>query len=162
MQSGEKGGGRTPPERKKTQNKAHLRFDDLEVAHLDPARGEIGYLEFDADRALALASSAQAGDPAHAAPEAARHAASVLVVAFDRGEAQLGAHEELLAAAELLDLPDDGAFLWRVVHAADVGAEARRVGVFGDGDEDLDVVGRGAAFELGAGLFCCWSVIRWL
>ena len=82
----------------------------------------------------------------------------MLVVAFDRGEAQLGAHEELLAAAELLDLPDDGAFLGRVVHAADVGAEARRVGVFGDGDEDLDVVGRGAAFELGAGLFCCWSV----
>lgn len=32
--------------------------------------------------------------------------------------------------------------------AANVCAEARRVSIFRDRDEDLDVVGRGAAFEL--------------
>ena len=85
----------------------------------------------------------------------------MLVVAFHRRETQLRAHEELLAAAELFDLPDDGAFLGRVVHAADVGAEARRVGVFGHGHEDLDVVGCGAAFELGARLFGVGLAFRW-
>ena len=38
------------------------------------------------------------------------------------------------------------------MYAADVGAETGRVGVFGDGDEDFDVVGCGAPFELCAGL----------
>lgn len=76
----------------------------------------------------------------------------MLVVALDGRQAELGAHEELLAAAELLDLPDDGALLGRIVHRADVGAEAGGVGVLGDGHEDLDVVGCGAAFELRAGL----------
>lgn len=37
------------------------------------------------------------------------------------------------------------------MHGADVGAEARGVGVFGDGDGDLDVIGCAAAFKLG---FC--------
>lgn len=36
--------------------------------------------------------------------------------------------------------------------AADVCAEARGVGVFGDGNEDLNIVGGRAAFELRAGL----------
>lgn len=38
------------------------------------------------------------------------------------------------------------------MHGTDVCAEAGGVGVFGDGDEDLHVVGCGAAFELRAGL----------
>lgn len=38
------------------------------------------------------------------------------------------------------------------MHGADVCAEAGGVGVRGHGDEDLDVVGCGAAFELCAGL----------
>lgn len=121
---------------------------------MDPTGREIGNLKLDADRALPLPPLSRT---AHASPEPARHAAPVLVIALDRGQAQLGAHEELLPAAELLDLPDDGALLGRVVHAADVGAEARGVGVFGYGDEDLDVVGRGAAFELCTGLFW-WTV----
>lgn len=37
---------------------------------------------------------------------------------------------------------------------ADVCAEFGRVGVFGDGDGDLDVVGCAAAFELGFCLEC--------
>ena len=39
------------------------------------------------------------------------------------------------------------------MHAADVGAEAGGVGVFGDGDKDFDVVGGGAAFELRSRLY---------
>ena len=76
----------------------------------------------------------------------------MLVVAPDAGEAQLGAHEELLVAAKLLNLPDDGALLGGVVDGANVGAEARGVGVVGDGDDDLDVVGRASSLELGLGL----------
>lgn len=76
----------------------------------------------------------------------------MLVVAPDTGEAQLGAHEELLLAAKLLDLPDDGALLGGVVHGANVCPEARGVGVVGDGDDDLDIVGGAAALELRAGL----------
>ncbi len=127
----------------------HLRLDYFQIPHLDPACREIGYLELDADRPLPSLRSAQ---PPHAAPEPAGHAAAVLVIALHGGQAQLGAHEEFLAPAELLDLPDYGGLLGGVVHGADVGAEARGVGVFGDGDEDLDVVGCGAAFELCAGL----------
>lgn len=37
------------------------------------------------------------------------------------------------------------------MHSSNVGAESGRVCVFGDWHEDLDVVGRAAAFELG---FC--------
>lgn len=39
------------------------------------------------------------------------------------------------------------------MHGSDVCAEARGVCVFGDGDEDFDVVGGAAAFKLGLGLF---------
>lgn len=35
---------------------------------------------------------------------------------------------------------------------SDVGPEAWRIGVFGHGDADFDVVGCAAAFELGFGL----------
>ena len=129
----------------------HLGLDDLEVAHLDAAGGEVGDLELDLDGPARLGGRA-AADAAHAAAEAPRHAAAELVVALDAGQAELGAHEEFAAAAELLDAPDDGALLGRVVHAADGGAEARRVGVLGHGHHDLDVVGGAAALELGARL----------
>jgi hypothetical protein len=75
----------------------------------------------------------------------------MLVVAFYGRQAQLGAHEKLFAAAKLLDLPYYGAFFGSVMDGADVGAEAGGVGVVGDWNEDFDVVGCGAAFELG---FC--------
>ena len=76
----------------------------------------------------------------------------MLIVALDGGEAELGAHEEFLAAAELLDFPDDGGLFGGVVHGSDVCAETGGVCVFGDGDDDFDVVGCAAAFELGFGL----------
>jgi len=38
------------------------------------------------------------------------------------------------------------------VHGTDIGAETRGVCVFGNGDENLDVVGCAAALELGFGL----------
>lgn len=44
--------------------------------------------------------------------------------------------------------------------AANVCAEAGGVGVFGDRDEDFDIVGRGAAFELCSCLeFPCVSTV---
>lgn len=44
--------------------------------------------------------------------------------------------------------------------AANVSAEARCVGIFRDRDKDLDVVGRGAAFELRSRLgFPCVSTV---
>jgi hypothetical protein len=125
-------------------NCTHLRLYDLEIANLYPARREVRNLELDLDGSLGLA----AADAAHAAAEAAHHAAALVVVAPDGRQAELGAHEELLGAAELLDLPDDGRRLRRVVHGADVGPEAGRVGVVRDGDDDGDVVGRRPALEL--------------
>jgi hypothetical protein len=52
----------------------------------------------------------------------------------------------------LLDLPNDCGFFGGVVHGADVGAEPGRVCVFGNGDNDFDVIGGAAAFELCFGL----------
>ena len=72
----------------------------------------------------------------------------MLVVPFHGGQAEFGAHQEFLAAAELFDLPYDGALFRRVVDAAYCGAESWRVGVFGHGYEDLDVVGCGSTLEL--------------
>lgn len=123
----------------------YLRLGNLQVPHLNTARREIGDLKLDVDGSLRLADGP---GTAHTTSKSTRHAAAGLVVALDGGETQLRAHQELLAAAELLDLPDDGGLLGGVVHCSDVGAEAGRVGVFGDGDEDLDVVGGAAAFEL--------------
>lgn len=124
----------------------YLGFYDFQIPHLDAAGGEVRNLELDAYGPLALAR--ERGRASHAATEAARHAAAVLVIAFDRGQAEFGAHEEFLPAAKLLDLPHNGRLLGRIVHGPDVCPEAWRIGVFGDGDEDLDVVGRGAALEL--------------
>lgn len=46
------------------------------------------------------------------------------------------------------------------MHGSDICAEAWGVCVFGDGDENLDVVGSAAAFELGFGL-CRIEVRGW-
>lgn len=93
-----------------------------------------------------------ATDTTHAAAKATSHATTSVVIAADTGQAQLGAHHKLLIAAKLLNLPDNGALLGGVVDGANVGAEAGGVGVVGDGDDNLDIVGGAAALELGAGL----------
>lgn len=129
---------------------AYLWFSDLKVPHLDATRGEVGNLKLDLNGPLG--TLAHAADAAHASAEAARHAAAVLVVAPDAGQAELGAHQKLLLAPKLLDLPDNGALLRGVVDGANVCAEAGRVGIVGDGDDDLDIVCGAAALELGLGL----------
>jgi len=123
----------------------YLRFNYFQIPHLDPTCREIRYLKLHTDRPLPLRSTP---NPAHTSTKPTRHPATVLIVTFYRGETQLGAHQELLGAAELLDLPDDGGLFGRVVHGADICAEPWRVGVFGNGDQDLDVVGCAAALEL--------------
>lgn len=97
----------------------YLRFRDLQVPDLDTASSEVRDFEFDVDRPLCLALPGST----HATSETTGHATTVLVVALYGRQTQLCAHEELLASAELLDLPDDGGLLGRVVHGSDVGAE---------------------------------------
>lgn len=128
----------------------YLWLNDLQIPHLNATRGEIGNLKLDVDRPLAFTRARHA---THASSEPTRHAAAVLVITLDAGQAKFRAHQELFGAAELLDLPDDGGLLRRIVHRANVGAEPRRVGVFGDGDKDLDVVRGAPAFEL------CFSLV---
>lgn len=99
---------------------AYLWLRNLQVSHLDSAGCEVRNLEFDIDRSLALAGLSCT---AHATAITASHATAVLVVALDGGQAELSAHQELFPAAELLDLPDDGRLLRRIVHCADVGTE---------------------------------------
>lgn len=117
---------------------------------MDTAGGEVGNLELDLDGPLGTLSGTS--NTTHAASKTTSHTTAVLIVAPHARQAQLGAHEELLAATKLLDFPDNGALLRGVVDGTDVGAEARAVGVVGDGDNDLDVVCSAAALELGAGL----------
>lgn len=126
----------------------YLRFRDLQVPDLDTASSEVRDFEFDVDRPLCLALPGST----HATSETTGHATTVLVVALYGRQPQLCAHEELLASAELLDLPDDGRLLGRVVHGSDVGAETGGVGVFRDWDEDFHIVGSAAALKLGLGL----------
>ena len=76
----------------------------------------------------------------------------MLVVTLDGWKTQFSAHEEFLPAAKLLDLPDDSGLLGSVVYGSDVGSESWRVRVFRYGNDDLNVVSRAAAFELGFGL----------
>lgn len=60
-------------------------FNDFKVANLDTGHGEVGDLKLNLDG----------------------HTAVLLpLFRFDRGEAELGAHEELFAPSELLDAPD--------------------------------------------------------
>lgn len=133
---------------RKDGGRKYLWFRDLQIPYLDTTRCEIGDLEFDVDGPFRFAGSSAS----HATSKATGHTAAVFVVALNGGQAELGAHEELLAAAELLDLPDDGGLFGGVVDGSDVGSETGRVGVFRHGDDDFDVVGRAATFELGLGL----------
>uniref|UniRef100_A0A1I7YBI2 Porin family protein n=1 Tax=Steinernema glaseri TaxID=37863 RepID=A0A1I7YBI2_9BILA len=48
--------------------------------------------------------------------------------------------------------PDEGALLGGVLHCANVVLELRRIRIAGYGDDDFDVVGRGASFKLRFGL----------
>lgn len=121
----------------------------LQIPNLNAARGKVRYFELNADWPLPFPSLSSAS---HASPEPARHSAPMFVISFYRREAQLCAHEELFAPTELLDLPYYSALFWRIVHATDVCAKTGGIGIFGDGDEDFDVIGCGATFELGARL----------
>lgn len=127
----------------------YLWLRDLQVSHLDTARGEIWDLKFDLNGSLgALAGT----DATHASTKATSHTASVLIVTTDTGQTKLGAHQELLAATKLLDLPHNGALLRRVVHTSYVCPKARRIGILGDRNNDLDVVCRASPLELSPGL----------
>jgi len=127
----------------------YLRLGDLQVPHLDTTGGEVGDLELDIDGSLRLANGASA---AHAAPKSTCHTPASLVISLDGRQTQLRPHKELLTAAELFNLPDDSGLFWGIVHGTDVGAEPGRVCVFGNGDDDFDVIGGAAAFELCFGL----------
>ena len=70
----------------------------------------------------------------------------------DGGKTEMGAHQKLAAAGELLDRPDDGILLRGIPRSADARLELWRVGILGDRDDDLYVVCRGAALELALGL----------
>lgn len=111
--------------------------------------GEIGDFELDVNGSLGLA---QLSCATHAATKSSRHASPVLVISFDRGQAQLCPHEELLPPAELLDLPNDGRLLRCVVDGANISAEAGRVRVFWDRDQDFHIVSGATAFKLRFGL----------
>lgn len=58
---------------------SHLWLYDLQIANLDAARGKVGNLELDADRAFAFAPLGAT----HASPKPTRHPASVLIIPFD-------------------------------------------------------------------------------
>jgi hypothetical protein len=92
---------------------AYLWLNNLEIPDLNAGSREVRDLELHTDGALCFAASA---DAAHAATKATHHSASLLVVTTHTGQAELGAHEELFATTELLDLPYDGARFRRVVY----------------------------------------------
>jgi hypothetical protein len=127
-----------------THPKTDLWLNNLQIPHLNSTRRKVRNFKLDINRPLSFTSA----HTTHTASKPTHHAAALFVVAAYRRQPEFSAHEEFLAAAELLDFPDDGRGFGRVVDGADVCAEARRVGVFGDGNGDLHVVGCGAALEL--------------
>lgn len=131
--------------RGKEKINTYLRLNDFKIAYLNPTSREVRDLKLDLNRPLALAT---AGDAAHASAKATHHAATFVIVAANRRQAKFSAHQELFAATELLDFPDDGRSFRGIVDGTNVCAEAWGVGVVGDGDDDGDVVGSAAAFEL--------------
>ena len=60
---------------------------------------------------------------------------------FDAGETEFCAHEEFFSSAELFDFPDYGGFFGDVVDASYCCSEAGCICVFGDWNDDFDVVG---------------------
>jgi len=61
-------------------------------------------------------------------------------------------HQELLAAGELLDGPNDAVLLGSILNSAHSALELWRVSILWDRNKDLDIVGQGALLELGLGL----------
>lgn len=127
---------------------AYLGLCNLEISNLDTTGCEIWDLEFDLDRPLTGLATA---NTTHATTKTTGHTTTSLVIASNTGEAELGAHEELFIATKLFNLPDDGALLGGVVDRADVRSESRRVCVFGNRDNNLDVICGRPALELGLG-----------
>src|SRR2546423_14731418 len=101
-------------------------LDDLQIPNLYPARREVGDLELNANRSLRFPFTPY---PSHASAKAASHATTMLIIAFDTWQSQLGSHKKLLAATELLDLPDNGRLLWCVMHGTDICSESRCVSI---------------------------------
>lgn len=127
---------------------SYLGLCNLEVSHLDTTCRKVWNLKLDLNRSLRTL----AANTAHATTKTTSHATADLVIAAHAGQTKLRTHQKLLVATKLLNLPDNGALLRGIVYGADVGAEARRVGVVGNGDNDLDIVGRASSLELGPSL----------
>merc|ERR1719201_2116441 len=106
-------------------------LNHLEVAHLDPTDGEVGNLELDLDGRLATLRGGFAGN---------------------RGQAELGAQEELLPSGKVLDLPHQRLPLGGVLGAALGGANHRVGRVARHGDADLDIRRRAPRLVLRPGL----------
>ena len=117
---------------------AYLWLDNLQIPDLNTARGEIGNFELDANWSLCLAFAPYS---AHASTKSTSHTSTMLVVAFDAGQAKLGSHKELLTTTELLDFPDYSRLLGCVVDRSDVRPEARGIRVFWDRYRYFDIVG---------------------
>jgi hypothetical protein len=74
-------------------------------------------------------------------------------------QAKVSSHHQVLATGQLLDPPHERRLFRNIVHGPDCGAELGRVGVFRDGDVDLDVVGGRTALELRLDL-CVAKAVR--
>lgn len=122
----------------------YLGLYDLEVPHLDTACGKVRNFEFDADGSLAFSSTLC---PTHTSPKTPGHTPSVFIVSFDGRQTEFCSHKELLATTKLLDLPNNGWLLRRIVYRPDIGSETRRISVFGYWHKDLDVI-------------CCWASLE--
>lgn len=126
------------------RKRTYLWLDNLQVPDLNPARCEIWNFKFDLDRSLSLTST----DTTHTASKPTHHPSSFVVITSNRWETEFCSHEKFLSTAKLLYFPNYGGGFWGVVDGADVCPEAWGIGVIGDGDDDADVVGCAASFEL--------------
>ena len=94
-------------------------FDDLEVTNLHARNSEVRYLKLDLDGNATVLLS---------------------LFCFNRGEPELGPHQEFLASSELLDTPNHRVRIWHILHCANVGFEDGRVNIRWNWHNDLDVV----------------------
>ena len=83
----------------------YLWLNDLEIPYLNATGRKVGDLKLDLNRSLAFATTR---DASHASAKTTHHATTLVVVATNRWQTKLSAHQELFAAAELFDFPDDG------------------------------------------------------
>jgi hypothetical protein len=124
---------------------AHLWLYYFQVPDLYARGGKVWNLEFDADGSLALLALAGA---AHAPAEATCHTSANFIVTLDRWKIEFCTHEKFLATSKLFDFPYNSTFLGGVMYAAYVGPKAWCIGVVGDRDQYLDIVGCAPTFEL--------------